>query len=70
MGHGDEIVLADANFPSSSIGQRVIRADGIGTAELLAAILPLFFSRSARSLLIFGFMFVSFLRDQGAGTRP
>ena len=38
MGHGDEIVLADANFPSSSIGQRVIRADGIGTAELLAAI--------------------------------
>ena len=42
MGHGDEIVLADANFPSSSIGQRVIRADGIGTAELLAAILPLF----------------------------
>ena len=42
MGHGDEIVLADANFPSGSIGQRVIRADGIGTAELLAAILPLF----------------------------
>ena len=42
MGHGDEIVLADANFPSSSIGQRVIRADGLGTAELLAAILPLF----------------------------
>ena len=42
MGHGDEIVLADANFPSSSIGQRVIRADGYGTAEILAAILRLF----------------------------
>ena len=49
MGHGDEIVLADANFPSSSIGQRVIRADGIGTAELLAAILPLFPLGSVRS---------------------
>ena len=28
MGHGDEIVLADANFPAESMGQRVVRADG------------------------------------------
>lgn len=42
MGHGDEIVLADANFPAESMGQRVVRADGIGAAELLRAILPLF----------------------------
>ncbi len=44
MGHGDEIVLADANFPAASVAQdcRLIRADGIGTAELLSAILPLF----------------------------
>ncbi|MBQ8383261.1 MAG: L-fucose mutarotase [Clostridia bacterium] len=44
MGHGDEIVLADANFPSSSIaeGGRLIRADGIPMADLLSAILPLF----------------------------
>lgn len=42
MGHGDEIVLADANFPSNSMGQRVVRADGIGATELLDAILPLF----------------------------
>lgn len=42
MGHGDEIVLADANFPSETIGQRVIRADGIKAADLLKAILPLF----------------------------
>ena len=42
MGHGDEIVLADANFPSNSMGQRVVRADGIGAAELLDAILTLF----------------------------
>ena len=41
MGHGDEIVLADANFPAESMGQRV-RADGIGAPELLRAILPLF----------------------------
>ena len=42
MGHGDEIVLADANFPAESMGQRVVRADGICAAELLRAILPLF----------------------------
>ena len=35
MGHGDEIVLADANFPAESMGQRVVRADGIGAADLL-----------------------------------
>ena len=42
MGHGDEVVLADANFPAESMGRRVVRADGIGAAELLRAILPLF----------------------------
>ena len=39
MGHGDEIVLADGNFPSEAIGQRVVRADGHGVPELLEAIL-------------------------------
>ena len=28
MGHGDEIILADANFPSVTAGRSVIRADG------------------------------------------
>lgn len=42
MGHGDEIVIADGNFPSESIGQRVVRADGHGVPELLRAILELF----------------------------
>ena len=42
MGHGDEIVIADGNFPSESMGQRVIRADGHGALELLPAILELF----------------------------
>ncbi|MEG0047802.1 MAG: L-fucose mutarotase [Clostridia bacterium] len=42
MGHGDEIVLADANFPTESMGQRTVRADGIAADDLLKAILPLF----------------------------
>jgi L-fucose mutarotase len=42
MGHGDEIVLADAHFPGESVGQRVLRADGLRIAPLLEGILPLF----------------------------
>jgi L-fucose mutarotase len=42
MGHGDEIILADAHFPGHSIGSRVIRADGIPIQNLLDGILPLF----------------------------
>ena len=42
MGHGDEIILADAHFPGHSINQHVIRADGIRIPDLLGAILPLF----------------------------
>lgn len=42
MGHGDEIVLADAHFPGHSVNENVIRADGLGIPALLGAILPLF----------------------------
>ncbi|MBN1554728.1 MAG: L-fucose mutarotase [Phycisphaerae bacterium] len=42
MGHGDEIVLADAHFPGETCGRRVLRADGLKIAALLDAILPLF----------------------------
>ena len=42
MGHGDEIVLADAHFPGHSINARVLRADGLGINTLLDGILPLF----------------------------
>ena len=42
MGHGDEIVLADAHFPGESVNPSVIRADGLNIADLLDAILPLF----------------------------
>jgi L-fucose mutarotase len=42
MGHGDEIVLADAHFPGESCNARTLRADGLRIADLLDAILPLF----------------------------
>lgn len=41
MGHGDEIVIADGNFPSENFGKRVIRADGIGGVQMLDAVLSL-----------------------------
>ncbi len=42
MGHGDEIVLADAHFPGESFNQNVLRADGLRIPDLLEGILPLF----------------------------
>jgi L-fucose mutarotase len=42
MGHGDEIILADAHFPGEKYNDYVIRADGLKIPDLLAAILPLF----------------------------
>jgi len=42
MGHGDEIVIADGNFPAVTFGQRLVRADGHGVPPLLEAILELF----------------------------
>jgi L-fucose mutarotase len=42
MGHGDELVLSDAHFPAASHARRLIRCDGVGTVELLEAILQLF----------------------------
>ncbi len=42
MGHGDELVLADAHFPGESLGVPVVRADGLRVPALLDAILPLF----------------------------
>ncbi|MCG6920339.1 MAG: L-fucose mutarotase [Acidobacteria bacterium] len=42
MGHGDEIVLADAHFPGHSVNARTLRADGSNVTTLLDGILPLF----------------------------
>ena len=41
MGHSDEIVIGDGNFPAASNAQRLIRCDGHGVPELLDAILKL-----------------------------
>ena len=42
MGHGEEIVLADAHFPGHQFNSRVLRADGLMIPALLDAVLPLF----------------------------
>ncbi len=43
MGHGDEVVIADGNFPTESVGKNavVVRADGHGVPEILDAVLSL-----------------------------
>lgn len=42
MGHGDEIVLGDGNFPAASVAKSLIRCDGLGISALLEAILQFF----------------------------
>ena len=41
MGHGDELVIADANFPGETCGERIERLAGITATEALQAILTL-----------------------------
>ena len=41
MGHGDEVVIADGNFPAETYGKRVVRADACGGVEMLDAVLSL-----------------------------
>ena len=44
MGHGDEIVLADANFTAMSLaaGKPVIQMPGVGMGPICAAVLSVF----------------------------
>jgi len=42
MGHGEELVLADAHFPGHMFCSHVLRADGVRIAELLDGVLRLF----------------------------
>jgi L-fucose mutarotase len=42
MGHGDELVIADGNFPAATIAQRLVRSDGNMVPQLLEAILEFF----------------------------
>lgn len=41
MGHGDELLITDANFPATSHGQECIRLSGVNSSEALTAILTL-----------------------------
>ena len=41
MGHGDEIVIGDGNFPAAPNAKRLIRMDGHGVPEILDAVLKL-----------------------------
>jgi L-fucose mutarotase len=41
MGHGDDIVIADANFPATSLARRCHRLDGISATDVLTAVLTL-----------------------------
>ena len=41
MGHGDEIVIADANFPANSCGTELVRLDGLDAPQVLQAVLSI-----------------------------
>ena len=42
MGHGDELVIGDGNFPGASLARNLIRLDGHTVPEVLEAILRLY----------------------------
>jgi L-fucose mutarotase len=39
MGHGDDLVIVDANFPAASMGRRVVALDGVSATRALEAVL-------------------------------
>ena len=41
MGHGDEIAIVDANYPSASAGPELVRVDGVNTTRVLDAVLSI-----------------------------
>jgi L-fucose mutarotase len=42
MGHGDELVIADGNYPRFGHPERVVRCDGHGIPEILDAVMRFF----------------------------
>ena len=42
MGHGDELVIGDCNFPAANLARRLVRADGIDSVSMLDAVLSVF----------------------------
>ena len=41
MGHGDELVIVDANFPAAATAKRLVRLDGVDAPRALRAVLSL-----------------------------
>ena len=44
MGHGDELVIADANFPAEAVAKRLVRipgVDGVRVAQAIMSVFPL-----------------------------
>ncbi len=44
MGHGDDVVIVDCNFPAAAMGRRVVRLDGVDApraAKAILSVLPL-----------------------------
>ncbi len=39
MGHGDDLIIADANFPATAMAKRLVRLDGVSAPRLLEAVL-------------------------------
>jgi L-fucose mutarotase len=59
MGHGDDIVIVDANFPAQANARRLCRADGVNAVDMVRAImsvLPLddFVEAAAFSMAVVG----------------
>src|SRR5487761_415789 len=52
MGHGDELVLADANFPGAGMAKRLLRSDGLSVTDVLEGIGPLFPFETFRDSLV------------------
>ena len=42
MGHGDSIVIADANFPADTCAKRLIRLPAVNASQVISAIKELF----------------------------
>jgi L-fucose mutarotase len=63
MGHGDEIVFGDCNFPAASHSQRLVRADGHSITGMLEAVLPLF-------PLDYAVDYTAVLMNYNSGTEP
>jgi len=41
MGHGDELVIGDRNFPASTLARRLVRCDGVNGPAMLEEVLRL-----------------------------